>query len=230
MSAQSEWEDFLKRKDELTIYGLENGLIGLYSEELIEKLRYTYEGGVPASIILLSNRLSNGHCYDRALLMGKALLDTEDELNLIYADVDCLRLNPRFITDSYDYADHCFLERITKEGERFIYDTSTGLIYQKDLYWEMEHPKVRIINNKESIKEFIENDPDKDYNVEGYDDFVTVRLIIPLLEPTLGDCREVYSQDFYPMLQQEMEYFKNLGIEHDAIIPKEEMVKKYGKK
>ena len=61
-----------KKYKMLLIYGLSKGLIFPYDDELIERLRNVYYGGVPASIILLSNGLSNGYCYDRALLMARA--------------------------------------------------------------------------------------------------------------------------------------------------------------
>lgn len=39
----------------LLIWGLKKGYIALYDDDLIRKLRDIYDGGIPASIILLSN-------------------------------------------------------------------------------------------------------------------------------------------------------------------------------
>ncbi len=66
-------------------------------------------------------------------------------------------MNPQY-TDEDDEPlsfDHCIVERVTKEGNHQIYDTSTGFVYDKNLYWLMEHPKVRKINNKDSIIKFV---------------------------------------------------------------------------
>ena len=53
------WDLHCKKEKMLLIYGLKNGLITLYDDELIEKLRNIYYGGIPASIILLSNVKQN---------------------------------------------------------------------------------------------------------------------------------------------------------------------------
>lgn len=79
------WNLHQKKHKKLMLWGLKMGYIAPYDDELIKKLRNICSGGVPASIILLSNGMSNGHCYDRATLMSQAFLDTEDDVNLIYA-------------------------------------------------------------------------------------------------------------------------------------------------
>ena len=52
----NKWQDKRKR---ILIDGLTNGEIKPYDEKLVSKLRDIYDGGLPASIILLSNYLSN---------------------------------------------------------------------------------------------------------------------------------------------------------------------------
>lgn len=65
------WNLHQKKANLLYSLGLKNGKIKTYDEELIQKLRKVYYGGIPASVILLSNGMTNGHCYDRALLMSR---------------------------------------------------------------------------------------------------------------------------------------------------------------
>ena len=77
------WELQKKKFKMLLLWGLRHGYIFPYDDELIIKLRNIYYGGIPASIILLSNVMSNGHCYDRALLMSQAFLDSEDDVKLL---------------------------------------------------------------------------------------------------------------------------------------------------
>ena len=71
----------------------------------------------PTSIILLSNGITNGFCYDRALLMSRAFLNDDDyDVNLLYATIVGLRLNPSYKRDddllTYD---HCIVEIKEKE-------------------------------------------------------------------------------------------------------------------
>ncbi len=126
------WKLHNYKSNQLLIWGLKNGYIELYDDMLIEKLRNIYYCGIPASIILLSDGMSNGNCYDRSLLMSRAFLGEDDDVQLVYATVDSLKLNPQFVNcDDSLFADHCIVERITNNGQHIIYDTSSGFAYDK---------------------------------------------------------------------------------------------------
>lgn len=210
------WELHCKKEKMLLIYGLKNGLITLYDDKLIEKLRNIYCGGIPASIILLSNGMTNGYCYDRALLMSRAFLDKDDDVQLLYADVDSLKLNPKFICDDPLYADHCIVERTTKDGSHLIYDTTSGFIYDKKLYWLIENPKVRKINNKESIINFLEEN--NDFHPENIEqDKYVAPFILNMIEKTYGRPTEMYSQLGIELLQREIDHYKKI-INYDEIV------------
>lgn len=210
------WDLHSYKQKVLLIWGLKNGLITPYDDQLIEKLRTVYYGGIPASVILLSDGMTNGHCYDRALLMSRAFLDDEDDVQLLYADIDSLKLNPKFISDSPLYADHCIVERITKDGKHLIYDTSAGFVYDKKLYWLMEHPKVRKVNNKESIIKFINED--EDFHPEDVErDKYIAPLVLPMIEKTFGRPNEMYSLLGIELLQREIEHYKKT-INYDGVV------------
>lgn len=210
------WDIHQKKHKMLMIYGLQHGLIFPYDEELIQKLRNVYYGGIPASIILLSNGMSNGHCYDRALLLSRAFLNNESDINLLFGDIDSLKLNPNFISDSPHYADHCFVERITKDGRHFIYDTSCGFIFDKKIYWLMENPKLRHINSKGLIRKFIEDDEDR-WPEDIERDKYASPLILPMIETTFGRPTEMYSFKGIELLQREIEHFKE-QIKYDDVV------------
>lgn len=182
----------------------------LLSDQLIEKLRTIYDGGIPASILLLSDGMSNGYCYDRALLMARAFLDEDCDVQLLYASIDGLRLNPKFIDDTDPlYADHCIVEVTFKEGKQLIIDTSTGFIYDKNIYWLMEHPKIRKINNKDSITQFVE--AEEYYHPEDIErDKYALPFILPMIEMTYGRPNEMYSMLGIELLQREIEHFKEV--------------------
>ena len=210
------WDLHSYKQKVLLIWGLKNGLITPYDDQLIEKLRKVYYGGIPASVILLSDGMTNGHCYDRALLMSRAFLDDEDDVRLLYADIDSLKLNPKFISDSPLYADHCIVERITKDGKHLIYDTSAGFVYDKKLYWLMEHPKVRKVNNKESIIKFINEDEEIHPEDVERDKYITP-LVLTMIEKTFGRPNEMYSFLGIELLQREIEHYKQT-INYDGVV------------
>lgn len=210
------WNLYCKKERLLLLWGLKNGFINLYDNELIEKLRTVYYGGIPASIILLSNSMTKGHCYDRALLMSRAFLEDEGDVQLLYATINSLKLNPKYICDDSLYADHCIAERTTKDGRHLIYDTSAGYIYDKSLYWLIENPKVRKVNSKESIKKFIESD--EDYYLEDIErDKYAATLILPTIEKNFENPIEMYSIRGIELLQREIEHFKQ-QINYDCVI------------
>lgn len=194
----------------LLIWGLNHGYIAPYNDELIEKLRTIYDGGIPASILLLSDGMSNGHCYDRALLMSRAFLDEKDDVQLLYASIDSLRLNPQYINNNDPlYADHCIVEVTSEEDNHAIIDTSSGFIYDKKIYWLMEHPKIRKINSKDSITKFIESE--EYYHPEDIErDKYISPLILPMIEMTYDRPNELYSALGIELLQREIEHFKEV--------------------
>ena len=210
------WKLHCYKKKQLLIYGLSNGLITPYDDELIEKLRNVYYGGIPASIILLSDGMTNGKCYDRALLISRAFLDGDDDVQLLYATIDSIKLNPKYISDIPLYADHCICERITKEGKHLIYDTSSGFVYDKKIYWLLENPSVRKINNKVSIKQFIESDEDR-WPEDVERDKYAAPLLLPMIEMSYGRPTEMYSFDGMELLQREIEHYKKL-IDYDGVV------------
>ena len=210
------WNLHNYKSRQLLLWGLKNGYIAPYDDKFIKKLRNIYIGGIPASILLLSDGMSNGFCYDRALLMSRAFLDDEDDVQLVYASIDSLKLNPKFVDkDDPLYADHCFVERITKDGKHLIYDTSSGLVYDKKLYWLMEHPRIREINKKSSLIEFVKSD--EYYHPEDIErDKYASPLILPMIEMTYGRPTEMYSQLDINLLQREIEHFKKV-INYDGV-------------
>lgn len=204
---KTKWMLHNLKKDIIFLYGFNKNLINFYDEDLIKKLRNIYNGALPASILLLSNFMSNGKCYESALMLSKAFLDSEDDVKLIYASIDSIKLNP---INQFDfnplYADHCFVERITKDGKDLIYDTSKGLIYDKKMYWLMEKPKIRKITSKEEIINYISknNNPLDDIKSDKRNSL----LLIPLIEDTYEYPNEIYARLDGGLLQREVNIFK----------------------
>ena len=208
------WKIYQKKSREMLLYGLKHGYIRLYDDELIEKLRTIYYGGIPASIILLSDCFTNGYCYDRAVLLSRAFLDTEDDINVIDASIDSIKLNPKYLKDKDPlYADHCFVERTTKDGKKLIYDTTSGFIYDKRYYWLMEHPKVRHINDKQSTIDFV-NEEEERHPSDIENDKISSIFVLPVIEKYYGTPYEMYSAMGIELLQREVELFKE-KIEYD---------------
>ena len=223
------WKLHCYKHKKLLIYGLNKGLIRPYDDNLIQKLRTIYYGALPASIILLSDGMTNGHCYDRALLISRAFLDEKDDVQLIYASIDSLKLNPRYFSYDARFADHSICERITEDGKQYIYDTSSGFVYDKKIYWLMENPIVRKINNKQSIIDFINGDEDIIFENLDSDKYAAT-LILPMIENAVGRPNEMYAFEGIELLQREIEHYKKL-INYDEVVKEiDEDMKRVGLK
>lgn len=209
------WKLYEYRNKKRLVWGLKHRKIMLYPNELIEKLRNIYYGGVPASIVLLSNGMSNGFCYDRALLMSRAFLDDDVDVKLVYASVDSLSKNPIYKSGDDLAYDHCFVE-IMKDNKEYVIDTSSGLIYDKKTYYSMEHPKIRHVNTKEDIIKFVYED-DVFHPEDLENDKYAMPAILPFIEMTYGKQNELYSMLGIEMLQEEIKLFKD-KINYDEVV------------
>lgn len=204
------WNLYLKRREVLMRDGIKKGLIKVYSEEFIETLRTVYYGGIPASILLLSRRHCSGRCYDSALLAAFGCCD--DDFRLVDADIDGITLNPENV-DEYKkanrdgnankhYGNHCFLERTMSDGTVWVYDTTWGLVFEKSLYYRIEHPRITKINDKSATEAYIEYQDIKNADIEK--DKYILPALLPLIEAVTSKENGLYKE----ALQREIELFK----------------------
>ena len=198
-------------------YGLKHGYFRHYDDELIEKLRNIYFGGMPASILLLYIKWCNGKCYDSAILMARAFLDTDDDVNVICGSVDSIKYNKRYIDDNEPInADHCFVERITKDGKKLIYDTTSGGVFDEWFYKLVENPKIRHTRKKEETIDYVNSEEPEDLEKEKYTSLIFIPFIEAYCASEKGRINEVYSSPNGGLLEREIAYYKNL-IDYDRL-------------
>lgn len=125
-------------------------------------------------------------------------------------DIDSLRLNPQYIdeyrngngSESEHFANYCFAERTLKDGTILVYDTSVGLVFEKDLYYKLENPKITKVDDRKTTLRFLYYDFQQDSDIEK--DKYSLPLIFPNIENYL-----VPTQPFYlEQLKQEVEILK----------------------
>lgn len=80
--------------------------------------------------------------------MFRAFLEDEDNIQLLYATIDSLKLNPEFISDDPLYEDYCILERITNGRTNEMY-SQLGIEWSQR---EIEHYK-KVINYDAVVEE-----------------------------------------------------------------------------
>ncbi|MBQ7136748.1 MAG: hypothetical protein IJO43_02070 [Bacilli bacterium] len=207
------WELFKLKNQGLILSGFKKGLIRPYDDELIENLRHVYYGGIPASILLLLDNYCQGKCYDRALLITFGFGD--DDFRLVDADIDSITLQPRYV-DKYrnssdiHYGNHCFAERTTKDGTTWVYDTTAGLVFEKDLYYKLQSPKVTTVIDKQQVINNIEYQEIKNANMEQN------KHVLPLIMPHIEESVEKALPFYQAIVRDEIELFKK-EINYDNI-------------
>ena len=189
------------------IWGLKNKKVFLYPDVLFDRLRPYSIGGLPISIMLFVPELCNGHCYDRSVLMSLAFQNCK----VVHADIESLRL-----TAGEELAEHSFVE--TPEfgaGKSWVVDTSIGLIYDKDFYYELEKPKV----NREISKKSCMQSPDiigilaSNYEDEKY----SLPMLLPLVENLVKNSDNLPTCIYKDKLEDEIIKLKQ-AVNYDALV------------
>jgi len=197
----------LKKMDKMLIWGLRHKKVFPYPDALFDRLRPYSWAGFPVSIALFVNELCNGHCYDRANMMQLAFKNCR----VIHADIETLRIT----TGGDEYAGHAFV--ITDEfggGHEWVVDTSVGLIYDKDFYFKLEKPKIKLTLSKEDcmnlrdIKELIAHN----FEEEKY----VLPLTLPLIENAIKNSKWLGTVGYREKTLSEIETFKQ-AINYNAI-------------
>lgn len=175
------WNLYQEKQRLLTNWGIITGHIRMYDKALIERLRNIYDGGIPLSILLLVDKMCNGFCYERALLLTLGLAD--ENFRVIDATIDGIALNPDYIDESSQeksesFGEHRFVEVKSKDGKTYIYDTSAHLIYEKWLYQLIEKPRINKIITKEELIPFHKYH----FESQGNNDKYALPLILPMIE------------------------------------------------
>lgn len=216
----AKWKYYKLKRQMLFDYGIQNGLIYPYDSKFIESLRDIYFGGVPASILLLSRGYTSGRCYDCALLACFGMGD--DDFRMVDANIDGLALNPVYI-DEYNkilekcgevignYKNHCFVERTKQDGTVWVYDTTLGIVCDKDLYYQIENPVITKINDKQSVLDYFEYQDIKNADIEK--DKEILPIVLPNIEAMVVTDNGVYKN----ILKYELELFKK-KIGYDSIV------------
>ena len=186
------WENYLNQYEMLFELGVQSGRIKMYDNEIISKMRNIQYQGLPLSLILLSPTICQGFCYQSVLLLGKALKDSD--YKIVTADINMLKLNPYYLeqfqgVNDKPWANHCFLEETKKDGTTWVYDTSSGLIFEKTLYYQMQNPKITTINDKEDFTE--------DFDFKEFGMNITLEDIERIANSTNNAYTELLCQEIY---------------------------------
>ena len=109
---------------------------------------YPYCNGIPVSVLLSCPQACLGNCETFSMLFTLGL--GKSNFNLVYATINDLSLNPN---NQGSNCIHCFIEFNDTNNNQWVYDISTGLKYDKKLYYLIEEPVIYKVHNRDTIKE-----------------------------------------------------------------------------
>lgn len=167
---------------------LNKGWILPYEEDLIMRLRTLNYRGFPLAIVLLCREFCVGECYSMSMNLSRAM----DSFQLIHGDVN-------FITTECDYPKHSWIE---KDG--YVYDTTDGFRWKKDLYYSLFEPKVIEIYDENSIRNYYMYQQVLSHAHEEMD-FIKLKLVIQYMELLEQENPSVN----HAFLQKEIDLWRN---------------------
>lgn len=128
----------MKVPQDVMIKALKDGKILPYEDELITKLRDLTYRGFPLSIVLFCREFCRGECYSMSMNLSRAM----EHFTLVHGDVNFIVLDEKDPNHSW----------VEKDG--FVYDTTDGFRWDKDLYYELFKPVVQEIYDENTVKNY----------------------------------------------------------------------------
>ena len=191
---------------------VEAGQIGAFPKSVFDALRPYHYGGLPLSILLFIPELCNGLCYDRSSIMTLAFAKCQQH----YGDIESLRVkaDPEHAAADPLHADHAFVEAYDH-----IFDTSNGLVYTKEAYWEVERPEVRLSHTKQEclrsyeMQQILSNDFAKDR--------WALILTLPIVEDIVNNPKHASTKINQEMLLAEIALLKQ-AIDYDGMVTEQD--------
>lgn len=109
-----------------------------YEPQLLENLRKKEAYGIPILILILSHPCCAENCYPMSVLISTGM----DHFTLVHGNVNCIPKNDQ-------YPNHSWVE---KDG--FVYDTTDGFKWEKNLYYQLFSPEVINTYREDDVKTY----------------------------------------------------------------------------
>lgn len=148
------------------IEGMKCHMIEFYDEEFIGRLRGKSLYGVPLSIVILSNVMCAGRCYEMSIVQTLGM----DKFNLIRGNVNYYPLE--------DYPNHCWVEK-----DDWVYEPTNGMKVRKDIYYDLFEVEVlERYDEKTCVNDEIYMENIAKYKTESEKNLLLIELLLKTLK------------------------------------------------
>lgn len=157
----------MKLSRELTWDYIEKGKIVPYEKELIENLRDKYYDGIPLSVVLSSSVCCRTWCHHMAFQLSRGL----DYYTIVRGNINIYPID--------DEPNHSWVE---KDG--WVYDTTDGFKWEKQLYYDLFDAKPIEMYNENNYHNFwfYQKEMKHQHKCEDQTTLVLILELIELLE------------------------------------------------
>ncbi|MDR1917521.1 MAG: hypothetical protein LBQ05_00870 [Christensenellaceae bacterium] len=173
----------------------------------LNRLRPYLCAGIPLNVIIGLNEMCVGKCYQQALYSTLAF----DKCDLVHAKSINSLLGGK---DEEASAGHAFVETNGK-----VFDTTAGLMFDKDFYYDIERP---VIESKRSKEECINENFELQTIISA--DTESNKILLPLTLPNITKMikttKEPITQHYKPYLLHELAMYKK-GINYKDFMKEE---------
>ena len=187
-------QELLQQHKFKELQAMRENKIGMFPQELFHILNQYNYGGLPLGVKIFTPEITAGKCYESASFLSLGLSDYIQH----WGTVEYLRIGR-----DESKADHSFVE-----SNGHIFDTTTGYLYNKKTYMELEKPNIR----KSATK------AERDAEVPAVKDFLgeqdlemtkwAATMFLPGYENIIANSTHPVTRYHKPMLLQHLKEFR----------------------
>lgn len=138
-----------KEKFELFKKGIEEGLITPFDPTVLTKLRKTYYSFYSGLLYLYVEPTNFETIGNKVEVLTHAF--EKDDYRIVHADIDSTR-EIHFNEYNSKHLDFSSFIEIKRGHKTYVYDPFSLLCFEKNLFYQLEHPKIRRIISKETVQ------------------------------------------------------------------------------
>lgn len=177
------WKHLSKDKNKLEIFkkGLKTGQIQPFDINVLSRLRRLYYSCYSALIYLYGEETNFETIGNKIELLS--LVFEKEDYTIVHADTDSTREIPFYLYKHKHLDNNSYME-VKRGNKTYVYDTFSMLRFAKEIYEQLEHPKIlRKVSKKKILSRPARLCDRKSYD-SPHDDWLAIGMI-PHLEKNL---------------------------------------------
>lgn len=195
-----------REKKELFEHNFQRGHIEEFPSSIMTRLRRSYFGYTTGLLYLYGEDTTFATIGNKVQLLCNALVN--DDYKIVHGDTDSTR-QINFNSYHQEHLDYNSWIEVKRGNKTFVYDLFSLLKYDKDLYYQLEHPEIRRIIPKSLIESHPSHEEDDFSRISG--EFMLVGYI-PMME------KKLKSSPYQDILKPELTRLRQIAGYDDIVL------------